>query len=436
MNDSANTSTIQGPSMARPARRLRMGFKEKCALRLLEKIQAGELHLTLPDGSVRSYQGTRLMDGPAALRAELVIHDIEALSLAMSRGDIGFGEGYMRGLWSSPDLSQLLRCLVANRDAITHAIYGQWWATLLDQLRHLLRANRKSQAKKNIAAHYDLGNAFYREWLDPSMTYSSALFDGAGCWERPVDLQEGQHRKIDRALSELGHKGLGDQSRVLEIGCGWGGLANRLLDQCGTSYKGLTLSVEQRQWANDVLARHGHHRYEVALQDYRDEQGLYDGIVSIEMFEAVGEHYWDSYFATLKRCLKPDGRAVIQSITIDDRLFERYRHGTDFIQRYIFPGGMLPSPSAFAQHAARHGLHIRNTLWFGQDYARTLHLWARNFDQKCDVIRSMGFDEAFLRMWRFYLSYCEAGFAQGNINVAQFTLMHAPQSLPNAAHHA
>lgn len=425
MNDSASTSAMTANAMPHPqaSRRLRPNFGEKIALRLLDKLAVGELELVLPDGSVRIFKG-RTGQG-LGMRAHLAIHDMHALSLAMSRGDIGFGEGYMRGLWSSHDLSMLLRLLTANREAVSDAIYGHWWALLVDQLRHLLRSNRKSQARKNIAAHYDLGNAFYKEWLDPSMTYSSALFDGTGRWGEAVDLESGQLHKMDRAIAELNLERLHQESRVLEIGCGWGGLANRLLAQCDADYKGLTLSVEQRQWARDVLEHHGRHRFDIALQDYRDEHALYDGIVSIEMFEAVGEQYWDAYFQTVKRCLKPDGRAVIQSITIDDRLFDKYRHGTDFIQRYIFPGGMLPSPKAFESHARQCGLRVERAFWFGQDYARTLAEWAKRFDDKHDVIRGMGFDESFVRMWKFYLSYCEAGFAEGNLNVAQFTLTHA-----------
>jgi cyclopropane-fatty-acyl-phospholipid synthase len=303
-------------------------------------------------------------------------------------------------------------------------IHGRWWSILTDQIRHLLRSNRKRQARRNIAAHYDLGNDFYRLWLDPTMNYSSALFDTAGPDAQDVNLELGQRRKMDRAIDELGLDATDTQARVLEIGCGWGGLAERLLDRTACRYKGLTLSSEQRQWAMGTLGKHAD-RADFALQDYRDEDGRYDGILSIEMFEAVGERYWDDYFSTLRRCLKPGGHALIQTITIDAKLFERYRRSTDFIQQYIFPGGMLPSSEAFIDRATRHGLVLERQFFFGQDYARTLAEWARHFDSHRPAIEQMGFDGRFQRMWRFYLAYCEAGFAEGSIDVGQFTLRTA-----------
>ena len=401
-----------------------IGIRAKIALRLLHALKVGELEVVFPDGSTRFYRGSDTCLAPAQPehRAHLLIHDFAALSLAVSRGDIGFGEGYMRGLWSSSNLTALLRLMVANRDAMSSVIYGRWWSTWIDQLRHLLRSNRKTQAKKNISAHYDLGNDFYALWLDPTMTYSSAIFDTAGAAHQAVDLQAGQERKIDRAISQLNPGRFDGRSKVLEIGCGWGGFANRLLQTTDCHYKGLTLSSEQQNWAKQVLSRHEDRRFEVALQDYRDEHHRYDGIVSIEMFEAVGERYWNAYFSTLARCLKDDGRAVIQTITIDESLFQRYRSGTDFIQQYIFPGGMLPSKTVFTQLAQRHGLAVEDAFCFGQDYARTLAEWAKTFDAKRAEIERMGFDAQFQRMWRFYISYCEAGFAEGNIDVVQYTL--------------
>jgi cyclopropane-fatty-acyl-phospholipid synthase len=256
------------------------------------------------------------------------------------------------------------------------------------------------------------------------MSYSSALFDGTGCWESSVDLQNGQHQKIDRAIQQMRLDPTDPNCQVLEIGCGWGGLADRLLEQFSGHYLGLTLSAAQQTWASRLLARHASYRHTCRLQDYRDVQSQFDGIVSIEMFEAVGERYWDAYFQTLARCLKPKGRAVIQTITIDERLFARYRRGTDFIQRYIFPGGMLPSSAEFEKYAKHHGLQIEDRFAFGQDYARTLSEWARKFDSQRSEIERLGFDENFQRMWRFYLSYCEAGFAEKNLDVVQFTLRH------------
>lgn len=421
MNQTANPSVTLD---AKTAGGFRADVKTRLVLRLLESLQIGELRLTLPDGNQKLFTGRQHASSPG-LCADITIHDTTTFSAALSRGDIGFGEAYMQGLWSSSNLAGLLKLLLINRDAMAKVIYGRWWATAIDQLRHLLRFNRKSQAKKNIAAHYDLGNDFYRCWLDSTMSYSSALFDGTGCWADPVDLQEGQLRKIDRAINELRPERFGQQAHVLEIGCGWGGLGQRLLEKTPARYSGLTLSKEQKRWADERLEDHGQQRFEVRLQDYRDECARYDGIISIEMFEAVGERYWDAYFATLARCLKSDGVAVIQTITIDERLFDRYRRSTDFIQQYIFPGGMLPTATEFQQRAQAQGLAVTKTFAFGQDYARTLAEWAKTFEQQKSTIDALGFDERFQRMWRFYLAYCEAGFAQGDINVMQFTLQHA-----------
>jgi cyclopropane-fatty-acyl-phospholipid synthase len=290
-----------------------------------------------------------------------------------------------------------------------------------------MRSNRRKQARKNISAHYDLGNDFYRLWLDPSMTYSSALFDDQIASGPRLNLQEGQHRKIDRAIASLGLERLDDveEPKVLEIGCGWGGLADRLLSQTKASYVGLTLSTEQQAWATRTLSRHGQQRFECRLQDYRDTPETFDAIVSIEMFEAVGESYWDTYFKTVAQRLKRHGRAVIQTITIDEAHFERYRKGTDFIQQYIFPGGMLPSASEFQRRAQMQGLVVDDSFFFGKDYGLTLAEWAKNFEAQKPAIEALGFDLRFQRMWRFYLAYCEAGFAEESLNVAQFTLRHA-----------
>ncbi len=402
------------------------GIRERMVLRMLESLELGELEMTLPDGSSRRFIG-RSNSGTVAPehQAQITIHDPQALSLAVSRGDIGFGEGYMQGLWSTTNLSHLLRVMVINREVMSTLIYGRWWSTLMDQLRHLMRANRKKQARKNISAHYDLGNDFYRLWLDPSMTYSSALFDDQLASGQRLDLQAGQHRKIDRAIANLGLANVSGPCQVLEIGCGWGGLADRLLSQTQASYVGLTLSTEQQAWATGVLTRHGSHRFECRLQDYRDTPEQFDAIVSIEMFEAVGESYWDTYFKTVAQRLKHHGRAVIQTITIDEAHFERYRKGTDFIQQYIFPGGMLPSAAEFRRRAQAQGLVVDDAFFFGKDYGRTLAEWAKNFDAQKPAIEALGFDLRFQRMWRFYLAYCEAGFAEESLHVAQFTLRHA-----------
>jgi cyclopropane-fatty-acyl-phospholipid synthase len=273
-------------------------------------------------------------------------------------------------------------------------------------------------------AHYDLGNAFYSLWLDPSMTYSSALFeqgvaDGAGAHQPApaAEMQSAQRAKYARVLDELR---LERGARVLELGCGWGGFAETAA-RAGVHPTGLTLSPSQLEYAQQRLKRQKL-KADLKLQDYRDERVVYDGIASIEMFEAVGEQYWASYFEALNRCLKPGGRACIQTIVIADALFDRYRVGTDFIQQYIFPGGMLPSPSVFRAHAERAGLRLAADLSFGRDYARTLATWRASFMSQLAAVRALGFDEPFVRLWEFYLAYCEAGFAQGATDVGQFTL--------------
>jgi len=288
---------------------------------------------------------------------------------------------------------------------------------MVARLRHGSRKNTKRGSRRNIAEHYDLGNDFYRPWLDESMTYSAALFDGV------ETLEDAQRKKIDRVADLLDLKG-GEQ--VLEIGCGWGALAERIVRNYKCRLTGLTLSQEQLAFASERLRQEiAEGKAEIRLQDYRDTGGVFDRIVSIEMFEAVGESYWPSYFATLKRCLRPGGRACIQTIVIDDALFDRYRVGTDFIQQYIFPGGMLPSPAAFRRAAQRAGLAVVNEHAFGTDYARTLATWRERFHARLDAVRALGFDDRFVRIWDFYLAYCEAAFARRSTDVVQFTLARA-----------
>jgi len=290
---------------------------------------------------------------------------------------------------------------------------------LQHRLRHLRNANSLKGSRRNIAFHYDLGNAFYALWLDRTMTYSSARFDGD--WS--LDLGEAQQRKYQRVLELLD---LPSGQSLLEIGCGWGGFAEQAAGSAGHRVRGLTLSRLQLEYASariDAAGLAGQCGF--ALQDYRDEQGQYDGIVSIEMFEAVGEAYWNDYFAAVRRALRPGGRAVVQSILIDDALFERYRNGTDFIQQQIFPGGMLPSAERFRAVAAENGLVVIHQEHFGLDYAETLNRWERNFIARQDEVRALGFDARFMRLWYFYLAYCQAGFNSGSTDVAQFVLQPA-----------
>jgi len=372
--------------------------------------------MQLPDGSQVHFG--QVAEG--GQRAALRLLSWDACSAALKRGDIGFAESYIAGHWTTPDLVALLELFIANRDAIESVIYGTWWGGLAYRVKHLFNRNTRSGSAKNIHAHYDIGNTFYRLWLDETMNYSSALFEG--------DLQRStahaQTAKVHRALKECDVKP-GD--RVLEIGCGWGAVAEAATVDFGAQLTGVTLSSEQLAWAHERVAAKGQAaNADLRLQDYRDIQDEpFDAVISIEMFEAVGREYWASYFNTLRDKLKVGGRACVQTITIRDDLFARYVKSTDFIQQYIFPGGLLPSPSAFRAEAAKAGLEVTNELAFGTDYAHTLRRWRASFMGQDRQVRQLGFDTRFIRIWEFYLAYCEAAFATGNTNVMQFTLRRA-----------
>jgi cyclopropane-fatty-acyl-phospholipid synthase len=386
----------------------------RAVFRLMKQLRHGTLDVQLPDGSQAHFG--HAADGEP--RAALRLLDWSPCSAALKSGDIGFAESFIAGHWTSPDLTALLRLLVANREAVESVIYGTWWGSLLYRAKHLLHRNSRHGSRKNIHAHYDIGNPFYRLWLDETMNYSSALFEGD--LTRPT--AEAQAAKVRRALRECQVQP-GD--RVLEIGCGWGALAETAALEFGARVTGVTLSTEQLAFAQERLARHGvADQADLRLQDYRDiADGPFDAIASIEMFEAVGREYWSGFFATLRDKLKPGGRACIQTITIRDDLFERYVRGTDFIQQYIFPGGLLPSPQAFRAEAQRAGLQVVNELRFGTDYAETLRRWRERFLAQDPQVRKLGFDTRFMRIWEFYLAYCEAAFATGNTDVMQFTLL-------------
>jgi cyclopropane-fatty-acyl-phospholipid synthase len=384
----------------------------RAVFRLMKRLKHGSLTVQLPDGGALNFGDTH------EPRAAIRLRNWNPCAAALKSGDIGFAESFINGDWSTPDLTALLTLFIANRDDIESVVYGSWWGSLLYRAKHLFNRNSRRGSQKNIHAHYDLGNAFYRLWLDPTMNYSSAWFDGA----RDGDLVDAQWAKVRRALRECGAKP-GD--RVLEIGCGWGALAECAARDFGATVTGVTLSREQLAWGQQRLRSTGL-AGELRYQDYRDiADGPFDAIASIEMFEAVGREYWPSYFETLKTQLKPGGSACIQSITIRDDLFERYVKSTDFIQQYIFPGGLLPSPSAFRAAAARAGLRVVNELDFGLDYAETLKRWRASFLSADTQVRKLGFDTRFMRIWEFYLGYCEAAFATGNTSVMQFTLQHA-----------
>jgi len=413
-------------SITRPAAELQAPLIEgdgrpsrarRAVIALLGGLRSGCVRMVCPDGATQDL-------GRGAPLAQLLIHDESVFGHTLAYGDIGFAECWMDGRWSVDDLPALLTLLARDREVIAQGLHGQALFLLGHRLWTLLRANTRRGARRNIEAHYDLGNDFYRLWLDSTMTYSSAFFgEGAGSGAGSVALEQAQRAKLRRMLERAGVQA---GERVLEIGCGWGGLAEIAATEFGAQVHGITLSPSQLAYAQARAADGGWaERATFELRDYRDVEQHYDRVVSCEMFEAVGERYWPSFFAQLARCLKPGGRTVVQTITIRDDIFPVYRKGTDFIQRYIFPGGKLPSPSVFVRLAGEAGLRVDGDLAFGPDYARTLAEWDRRFVAAHDTLLKMGYDERFCRMWRFYLAYCEAGFSAGVIDVHQFELVHA-----------
>lgn len=394
--------------------------------KLLNRIEVGRIDITDPNGLEHSFGNVGEQGSKPAV---IMVSDWAMFRSIILRGDIAFGETYMDGQWTTPDLNHLLWVIGQNRQPLTTAIRGFKFANVLNRLRHLLKKNTKSQARHNIEAHYDLGNDFYRLWLDDSMTYSSAIRQGNE--EKATDsLQEAQRFKIRRAISQLGL--LCEESTTLEIGCGWGELSKIRLETRPGQHVGITLSKEQKDWTRKTIKEAGLiGRNTTLLQDYRDVSEQYDGIVSIEMIEAVGKAFWGTFFETLKNSLKPNGRAVIQAITIDEKLAGKYQTGVDFIQKYIFPGGMLMSKSQLTARAAQHKFNVLDTYEFGKDYAWTLQEWLKRFQQNWGAIEALGFSARFKRMWEFYLCYCRSGFMNGDIDVVQYTLAHSPIKAPN-----
>lgn len=380
--------------------------------KLLKRVQAGRLVVTMPDG--RRLEAAGPQPGP---QAGLVLRRWRAVWRLLAQGDLGLALSWRDGDWTSPDLTALLLFGLANESAWGGAGSGSRAGRWLARLLHRARANTRSGSRRNIAFHYDLGNDFYARWLDDSMLYSSALY------ERDDDtLEAAQARRLERILELMRMR---PGAEVLEIGCGWGTLAATLAQRFDARVTGLTLSTEQLAFARARAEAWGvAQRTDLRLQDYRDVQGTYDRIVSIEMIEAVGEDYWPTYFRTLADRLRPGGVAVIQAITIADAHFDSYRRGADFIQHCIFPGGMLPSPSALREQAARAGLELGEELLFGTSYARTLADWRARFLAAWPAIAAQGFDPAFKRLWQYYLCYCEAGFLAGRVDVGLYTLRH------------
>lgn len=400
--------------VAAPARR-GLPWSARLLLSALDRICVGELLLTLPSGERRGFGARAPGNAGAALRAELRIHDWRACERIVRAGDIGFGDALHRGWLDSPDFTALICLAMRNESLIASTVWGGPVSRLWYRLRHGLRRNSRSGSRHNIHAHYDIGNDFYGLWLDESWTYSAALFRGRA----ELSLEAAQQAKYQRVIDKLG---LRPGMRVLEIGCGWGGFARHAARQ-GIAVHGVTISPAQLGLAQQRVAAEGlQDLARLELRDYRDLRGRYDALVSIEMFEAVGQAYWRDWFATVGRLLVPGGQALVQSITIAETRFAQYRATSDFIRHFIFPGGMLPTPGRFVAGAARVGLVTRDMLAFGKDYAQTIRHWRERFEGAGPAILALGLDQPFVRLWRLYLAYCEAGFEEGRTDVFQFVL--------------
>lgn len=380
---------------------------------VFDKIQTmsrGSLEIELPDGRVFRAQGAA-----AGYDAKLQVHNADVFARTIREGDLGFCDAYMDGWWSTPDLMAFMDLIHDDAEEMYDGFPGQFLVRFYERMRFWMQGNSKKQARKNISYHYDLGNDFYALWLDETMTYSSAKFlDGVD------DLAAAQIEKYKSMVDELGAVA-GDH--VLEIGCGWGGFAEYAASERGLKVTGLTISKEQHDYAVARMARLGlQDLVTIKMQDYRDETGQYDGIVSIEMFEAVGEEYWPIYFETVRKCLKPNKNATLQIITVEHRRWDVYKRGVDFIQKYIFPGGMLPSPVVLREAVSKAGLKTVKSIEFGESYSQTLRIWHADFNAKWDEVAKMGFDDRFRRMWNFYLTSCAATFHSGNCDVTQITI--------------
>lgn len=388
----------------------RLSLTRRFLERLARQVTHGQLLIQTPGREVIHRVGTH--PGPSAV---LLLHRWRAIRRLLAAGDIGFAESYMAGDWSTPDLTALIELAARNHDSMYASLNGFRVARWANRLRHALRRNSRAGSRRNIPAHYDLGNDFYASWLDAGMSYSSALYT------YPAQrLEDAQAAKQDMVINALALSG---GERVLEIGCGWGGLAERLAREHGCDVVGLTLSPAQLRRASDRLADGcvpG--TVELHLRDYRDIDGQYDRIVSIEMLEAVGKNYWTDYFRTIHDRLRPGGIAALQVILMAEDRYAAYERGADFIQRYIFPGGMLPSDSVMCAHVAGAGLVLEDVRYFGGSYTRTLAEWNRRFQHAWPRLQRIGFDAAFKRKWEYYLAYCEAGFRAGAIEVGLYRI--------------
>lgn len=405
MNSHAENAAINGVPDDLP-----FFFRQAC--KIISRLRYGELTFLLPDGRRLSFSGEEELESKALIH----VHDYAWARRSVFGGDIGFFESYADGDWDTPDLAAVLYIFARNADWMQEAFFASGLIDILNTIRHRLNKNTKSGSKRNIMAHYDLGNSFYEKWLDQTMTYSSARFASPG-----LDLKSAQETKY-RVLAESIN--LSPDERILEIGSGWGGFAVHAAKVHGAHVTGLTLSPAQLEFAQKRAFEEGlAERINFRLQDYRDVEDKFDKIASIEMFEAVGKEYWPDYFAKVRDALNPGGAAGLQIITIADRFFDNYLKSTDFIQRYVFPGGTLPSPSKLKDLSEKAGLTMKSVNEFGQDYARTLNEWHQRFLAAWDDIRPMGFDERFRKLWKFYLAYSEAGFRAGTTNVQQVALI-------------
>ncbi len=368
---------------------------------------AGSIEINLPGGTRFTHRGTQ--PGP---HAEAMIYNWDLVPRIAARGNIGVGETFVEKMWDTPDLVNFIEFALRNEQALLHYAYEKpLQRAVFYFLNTILRRNNRTGSRNNIRAHYDVGNEFYRLWLDGGMTYSSALRENSN-----DNLMTAQDRKYARILDRIRDTG----ARVLEIGCGWGGFAEAALSRAH-KVLGITLSQPQHDFAAQRLGQHAH----IALEDYRNVTGKFDHLVSIEMFEAVGQRYWPHFFDTVKNRLASGGKAIVQTITIAEDTFEHYRRHSDYIRQYIFPGGMLPSKERFTAAAQKAGLTVRDAFAFGQDYAWTLRQWQANFGQKWDQIRQLGYSENFMRSWIFYFGMCIGGFQMGRTDVVQFELQHA-----------
>ena len=406
------SSSIERPDKKIQAKKVsnRLSILELLASRYFSKVVKGHLSVEFPSGAYHEFKGTE--PGPQAC---MKLKNLHLLPKMLLNGDLGMAESYMAGDWSTKDLATLLKLGSINSNALKQVYVKTRLARTLDRIHHARRKNTPIGSRRNIAAHYDLGNNFYSKWLDQTMSYSSALFN-----KNNEIIEVAQRQKYLRIAESLG---LRPGQRILEIGCGWGGFAEIAAAEFGCNIVGLTLSNEQATFAKERMARlQLSEKVEIRLQDYREVEGGFDKIVSIEMFEAVGEQYWSTYLGVLARCLKPGGQAALQIITIDDKRYTTYRNDPDFIQRYIFPGGMLPSPQVLGKAITQAKLKITNAFYFGKSYAETLRRWDQAFQNHWPEIKKLGFDDRFYRMWRYYFCYCEVGFDQGVIDVGQFLI--------------